>query len=117
VGVLTSPSVAPGSAFPVISEVLTLREIIDTLGRGLGRAVQYQEITDDQWRAGALAAGYNEHAVDHLSQLWRGPPPPPRPAEAPRRYEVAHTILPPGGTQTPPLAEFVRPGRPTLPLP
>jgi uncharacterized protein YbjT (DUF2867 family) len=117
VGVLTSPSVAPGSAFPVISEVLTLREIIDTLGRGLGRAVEYQEITDDQWRAGALAAGYNEHAVDHLSQLWRALRQTPRPEEARRRYGVTDSIVELGGRPPQRFEEFVREERQTFLLP
>src|SRR5215204_4721733 len=71
VGLLSGPSVQPGGAYPVIGDVLTLREIVETFGRVLGREVRYQEITDEQWRDGALARGFNQHAVDHLSQLWR----------------------------------------------
>lgn len=70
-GVLTSPSVAPGSSFRVIGEILTLNEIVAIFSKVLGRDVRYQEITDQQWRDGALARGFNEHAVEHLSALWR----------------------------------------------
>ncbi|HEY4302322.1 MAG TPA: NmrA family NAD(P)-binding protein [Candidatus Didemnitutus sp.] len=70
-GVLTGPPVPTGSVFPVIGEVLTLRDIVDTLGRVFDRTVRYEDITDEQWRDGALAQGLNRHAVEHLSQLWR----------------------------------------------
>jgi uncharacterized protein YbjT (DUF2867 family) len=111
VGVLLSPTVAPGSAFPVVSQLLTVREIADTLGRVLDQAVEYQEITDDQWRDGALAAGYNAHAVDHLSQLWRTL------REAPRRYEVTETIVALGGKRPKRFEEFVSEERQTFLLP
>jgi uncharacterized protein YbjT (DUF2867 family) len=69
---LTSPSPLPaGAAYPVIGAVLTLREILETYGRVLGKQVRYEPISDEDWRGGALAAGLNAHAVEHLSQLWR----------------------------------------------
>jgi hypothetical protein len=37
----------------------------------LGRSVRYEAISDDAWRNEALARGYNAHAVEHLSNLWR----------------------------------------------
>ena len=70
-GVLTSPQVTPGTSFPVIGEILTLNEIVATFGKVLGREVRYQEITDQQWRDGALSRGFNAHAVEHLSALWQ----------------------------------------------
>jgi uncharacterized protein YbjT (DUF2867 family) len=107
-GLLTSPSLVPGSAFPVISEVLSLREIIATLGQALDQPVAYQEISDDQWRDGALAAGFNQHAVDHLSQLWRTI----RTAHQP--YEATDTIVRLGGRPPKTFAEFVRAERETF---
>lgn len=71
VELLLSEPVPPGSSYPVIGEVLTLREIIATLSRVIGREVRYQEISDERWQEGALARGINAHAVEHLSQLWR----------------------------------------------
>src|SRR6202171_1853407 len=71
VGLLSSPSLPAGAGYPVIGAVLALRDIIATLGRVLGRDVRYEEISDEEWRRDALARGFNQHAVEHLSQLWR----------------------------------------------
>src|SRR3979411_698142 len=70
-GLLTSTSVPAGSSYPVIGAVISLREIIATFGRVLGREVRYEEISDEEWRSGALARGVSQHAVEHLSNLWR----------------------------------------------
>jgi hypothetical protein len=48
-----------------------LREIVETFRRVLERDVRYQEIPDQLWHDGALARSFNQHAVEHLSQLWR----------------------------------------------
>jgi uncharacterized protein YbjT (DUF2867 family) len=101
-GLLTSPSLTPGSSYPVIGEVLALRDIIATLGRVLGRKVRYQEISDEQWRGGALARGVNQHAVEHLSQLWRSI------RTAPVQFEVTDTIETLGGRAPKTFEEFVR---------
>jgi uncharacterized protein YbjT (DUF2867 family) len=100
-GLLTSPSVPPGSSYPVIGEVLALRDIIATLGRVLGRVVHYQEISDEQWRTGALARGVNQHAVEHLSQLWRSI------RTAPAQFEVTNTIETMGGREPKTFEQFV----------
>ena len=71
VGLLTGPRPPAGSAYPVIGEVIALRDIIAIFGRVLGRDVRYQEIPDEEWRRDVLARGYDPHAVEHLSQLWR----------------------------------------------
>jgi len=99
---LTSPSLTPGNSYPVIGEVLALRDIIATLGRVLGRKVRYQEISDEQWRDGALARGVNQHAVEHLSQLWRSI------RTAPVQFEVTDTIETLGGRAPKTFEEFVR---------
>lgn len=70
-GLLTSPQLTPGTAYPLVGATLSLREIIATFGRVLGRSVRYEAISDDAWRNEALARGYNAHAVEHLSNLWR----------------------------------------------
>jgi hypothetical protein len=103
-----SPSLAPGRAFPVISEILSLREIVATLGRTLERRVEYQEISDGQWRDGALAAGYNQHAVDHLSQLWRTI------RTSREQLAVTDTIVQLGGRRPKTFEEFVREERETF---
>jgi uncharacterized protein YbjT (DUF2867 family) len=71
VGVLTAPSVPPGSSYPVIGQVLALRDIVATFSRILGRVVRYHEIPDELWSDGALQRGLNPHAAEHLSKLWR----------------------------------------------
>jgi nucleoside-diphosphate-sugar epimerase len=71
IGLLTSPSLPAGAGYRVIGSTPALRDIIATLGRVLGRDVRYEEISDEEWRQGALARGVNHHAVEHLSQLWR----------------------------------------------
>jgi uncharacterized protein YbjT (DUF2867 family) len=71
VGLLTSPSLIAGTAYPVIGTVISLKEIIATFGRVLGKNVRYEEISDDQWRSEALARGLNAHALEHLSSLWK----------------------------------------------
>src|SRR5260370_5066697 len=68
-GLLTRPTVRAGSTYPVIGTVLALRDIIATFGRGLGREVRYEEISDEEGRSDALTRGVNPHAVEHLSHL------------------------------------------------
>jgi uncharacterized protein YbjT (DUF2867 family) len=106
-GLMTSPAVPTGATYPVIGAVLALRDIIATFGRVLARDVRYEEISDEEWRRDALARGVNQHAVEHLSQLWRsirnaglGP-------EA-ARFEVTDTIERLGGAQPKTFEEFVR---------
>jgi len=92
-GLLTSPSVPSGSSYPVIGEVLALRDIVATFERVLARDVRYREIPDQAWRDGALSQGYNEHAVEHLSKLWQSI------RTQTRRYEVTDTIGKLGGRE------------------
>jgi uncharacterized protein YbjT (DUF2867 family) len=106
-GLLTSDSVPAGSAYPVIGAVISLRDIIATFGRVLGRDVRYEEISDEEWRSGALARGVSHHAVEHLSNLWRtfrtfGQ----RPQAA--RFEVTDTIEKLGGAKPKTFETFVR---------
>lgn len=106
-GLLTAPQLVPGTAFPLIGATLSLREIIATFGRVLGKNVRYEEITDEEWRREALARGYNAHAVEHLSNLWRAlrgagiDPNDPR-------YAITGTIETIGGAKPKPFETFVR---------
>ncbi len=107
VGLLVSPDVPAGSTYPVIGEVLTLREIVMTFGQVLGRDVSYEEISDEAWRSDALASGANQHAIEHLSQLWRAiRVADPRPESA--RFQVTDTIERLGGAKPKTFEEFVR---------
>ncbi len=58
------------NAYPLVSETLTVREIVETLGRALGREIRYVPITDEQW-ADAVKERLNSHALDHLTHLWQ----------------------------------------------
>jgi uncharacterized protein YbjT (DUF2867 family) len=67
---LASPSVPAAKAYPLVSEVLTARQIVDTLSKALGRPIRYVPITDEQW-ADVAKTRINAHALDHLSHLWQ----------------------------------------------
>jgi uncharacterized protein YbjT (DUF2867 family) len=70
-GLLTASELAAGTSYPLVGMTLSLQEIVATFGRVLGKQVRYEEISDEQWRREAAARGYNAHAIDHLSNLWR----------------------------------------------
>jgi uncharacterized protein YbjT (DUF2867 family) len=113
VGLLTSPALTAGTAYPLIGTVVSLKEIIATFGRVLAKDVRYEEISDDEWRSDALARGYNAHAVEHLSQLWkaiRGASLDPEAA----RFAVTDTIEKIGGARPKTFETFVREGQSQL---
>jgi uncharacterized protein YbjT (DUF2867 family) len=58
------------NVYPLVSETLTVREIVETLGRAIGREIRYVPITDEQW-ADAVRERLNPHALDHLAHLWQ----------------------------------------------
>jgi uncharacterized protein YbjT (DUF2867 family) len=105
VALLTSSSVPANSAYPLIGSVISLREIIATFGRVLGRDVRYEEISDEEWRRNAQAIGTPPHAVEHLSNLWRtfrGF------ARNPQAFAVTATIEKLGGAKPKTFEAFVR---------
>ena len=113
VGLLTSPALTAGTAYPVIGTVISLKEIIATFGRVLAKNVRYEETSDDEWRRDALARGYNQHALEHLSALWkalRGAGADPDRA----RFAVTDTIEKLGGARPKTFEEFVRDGQSEL---
>jgi uncharacterized protein YbjT (DUF2867 family) len=71
VGLLTGPERAAGSAFPVIGSTNSIRDIVGAFARVFDRDVHYEEISDETWRSEVLARGWNAHAVEHLSALWK----------------------------------------------
>jgi hypothetical protein len=56
--------------YPIVSEVQTAQQIVDTLGQAIGRPIHYVPITDEQW-AEAVEQRINAHALNHLTHLWR----------------------------------------------
>jgi uncharacterized protein YbjT (DUF2867 family) len=67
---LGSDSQPSQRAYPVVSEALTVQQIVQTLSKVLGRSLTYVPITDDQW-PNVVKERTNPHAADHLSHLWR----------------------------------------------
>src|SRR5689334_12944446 len=49
-GLLTSPKLVPGTAYPLVGTTISLKEIIATFGRVLGRNIRYEEISDEEWK-------------------------------------------------------------------
>lgn len=113
VGLLTSPSLPAGASYGVIGATLVLRDIIATLGRVLDRDVRYEEISDDEWRRDALARGLNQHAIEHLSQLWRALRGAGRDPES-ARLAVTDSIETLGGAKPKSFEAFVREHREAL---
>jgi uncharacterized protein YbjT (DUF2867 family) len=107
VGLLTGPERAAGTAYPVIGSTVSIKEIVGTFARVLNRDIHYEEITDEQWRSEALARGWNAHAVEHLSSLWKSLRAASLSAEA-ARFAVTDTIEKIGGAKPKTFEQFVR---------
>ena len=67
---LVNPGAPPQSAYALVSETPTVREMTEALGRAIGRPIRYVAITDEQW-ANAVKERINPHALDHLTHLWQ----------------------------------------------
>jgi uncharacterized protein YbjT (DUF2867 family) len=67
---LANPGVPSQSAYDLVSETPTVREMIEALGRAIGRPIRYVAVTDEQW-ANAVKERLGPHALDHLSHLWQ----------------------------------------------
>jgi uncharacterized protein YbjT (DUF2867 family) len=109
-GLLAGPELKAGTTYPLIGVTLSLKEIIATFARVLGRDVRYEEISDDEWRRDALARGYNAHAVEHLSSLWRAIRGAAIDPKDPR-YAVSDAIEKIGGRRPKTFETFVREGQ------
>lgn len=93
-GVLTAADVPASSVYPVVGQLLTVKEIVATLD------VRYDDITDESW-AEAAGSRINAHAVAHLSKLWAAL------RTQPQGVEVTDTIEKLGGRRPKTFAEFV----------
>ena len=67
---LANAGVPAQSVYALVSETPTVKDMIDALGRAVGRPIRYVPITDEQW-ANAVKERLNPHALDHLSHLWQ----------------------------------------------
>lgn len=113
VGLLSGPQPEAGSAVPLIGTTISLKEIIATFARVLARNVRYEEISDEEWRHNAASRGYNPHAIEHLSSLWRAIRSAAIDPKDPR-YAVTDAIEKVGGAEPKTLEAFVREGQSEL---
>jgi len=67
---LANPELPSQTVYPLVSETPTVREIVETLGRAIGRPIRYVPITDKHW-ADAVKERIKPHALDHLTHLWQ----------------------------------------------
>jgi uncharacterized protein YbjT (DUF2867 family) len=67
---LANPGLPSQNVYPVVSEALTVRGIVETLSRAIERPIRYVPITDEDW-AEAVKQRLNPHALDHLSHHWQ----------------------------------------------
>ena len=107
VGRLTGPKRPAGSAFPVIGSTNSIRDIVGAFARVFERDVHYEEISDEAWRSEVLARGWNAHAVEHLSALWKSLRAASLSTET-ARFAVTDTIEKIGGARPKTFEEFVR---------
>jgi hypothetical protein len=86
---------------PIVSETPTVKEIVETLGKAIGRPIRYVPITDEQW-AEAVKGRINPHALDHLTRLWQYF------RKAEERYPTTDTVRVITGRNPQTLEEFFR---------
>ena len=87
--------------YPLVSETPTVREIVETLGKVLGRPIRYVAITDEQWADG-VKERLRGHALDHLSHLWQ------HFRKGEQRYRTTGTVRAVTGRNPQTLEEFFR---------
>ncbi|WP_439358688.1 NmrA family NAD(P)-binding protein [Bradyrhizobium sp. DASA03007] len=107
VGLLVGPKQVAGSAYPIIGSVNSIGDIVKAFAHVFDRDVHYEEITDAEWRSEVLSRGWNAHAVEHLSSLWKSLRAARLPAEA-ARFVATDTIEKIGGAQPKTFQQFVR---------
>ncbi len=104
---LASPDVPLQNVYTLVSETLSVREIVETLGKAIGRPTRYVAITDEQW-ADAVKQWLNPHALDHLTSMWRYI------RKNERRLQVTDTIRAVTGRRPQTLEEFFRANKETI---
>ena len=68
---LTSTAALEQTIYPLIGDIVTVKDIIASVGSAFGKKVRYVDVGDDEWREMALAHGFNAHSVRHLTALWQ----------------------------------------------
>ncbi len=67
---LANPGLRSQNANALVGETPTVKEIIEALGRAIGRPIRYVAIADEEW-ANAVKERLGPHALDHLTHLWQ----------------------------------------------
>lgn len=67
---LANPGRPSQNVYPLIDATPSVKEIVNALGKAIGRPIQYVAIADEQW-ADSVKDRLNPHALDHLSHLWQ----------------------------------------------
>src|SRR5579862_5274608 len=98
---LANPGAPFQGAYALVGETPTVREMIEALGRAIGRPIRYVAVTDEQW-ANAVKERLGPHALDHLSHLWQTF------RKGEERYETTDAIRTVTGRNPQTLEEFFR---------
>jgi uncharacterized protein YbjT (DUF2867 family) len=98
---LANPGKPSQNVYPLVGETPTAKEVIEKLGRAIGRPVRYVAITDPQW-ANAVKERINPHALDHLTHLWQYF------RKGEERFQATDTIRVVTGSDPETLEEFFR---------
>jgi uncharacterized protein YbjT (DUF2867 family) len=98
---LANPGVPSQNVYPIVSETPTVKEIVETLGKSIGRPIRYVPITDEQWTE-RVKERINPHALDHLTHLWQYF------RKGEERYQTTDTVRVITGRNPQTLEEFFR---------
>ena len=91
-GVLTAADIPAGNSYSVIGQVLTVKEIVAAMARGLGREVAYQDVNDEVLGGGGQQPHQRPRRRAPVQAVGRLPHPFPG-----DEYEVTDTIEKLGG--------------------
>jgi uncharacterized protein YbjT (DUF2867 family) len=70
VALLIAPDAPDRKRYDLIGEIPTVNEIANILSGVLKRPIRYVDIPDEHWKK-AVGDRINQHALEHLSSLWR----------------------------------------------
>lgn len=68
---ISAEDVARVAAGVLIGAVHSWPEVLAMLRQVAGQEIRYEAISDETWCNEAEASGYDRHAIEHLSSLWR----------------------------------------------
>jgi len=68
---LARPDRPAEPAYHLVGAVPTIAELVADFGAALGTPLEYVPVDEPRWREWARGQGWPEHAIEHLSRLWR----------------------------------------------